>query len=86
MTGLGLLEFVILALCIRAVQQVAVALIKRRRTDSEREQAALAERLARLEQAVDASAVEIERIGEGQRFLTSALTERLGDAARNREP
>jgi ActR/RegA family two-component response regulator len=33
------------------------------------------ERLARLEQAVDAIAVEIERISEGQRFTTQLLSE-----------
>lgn len=32
-------------------------------------------RLARVEQAVDAVAVEIERIGESQRFLTKVLTD-----------
>lgn len=34
------------------------------------------DRLARLEQAVDAIAVEVERISEGQRFLTRLQTER----------
>jgi hypothetical protein len=32
-------------------------------------------RLARVEQAVETVAVEIERIGESQRFLTKVLTE-----------
>ncbi|HEY0777968.1 MAG TPA: hypothetical protein VGD56_08375 [Gemmatirosa sp.] len=36
-----------------------------------------AARLARVEQAVDAIAIEVERVGEGQRFVTRAL----GDAA-----
>jgi hypothetical protein len=40
----------------------------------------LGERLQRLEQAVDAVAVEVERIGEGQRFVTRLLGER--DAGR----
>jgi hypothetical protein len=35
----------------------------------------LAERFTRLEQAVDAIAVEVERVGEGQRFLTRTMTE-----------
>lgn len=35
----------------------------------------IADRLARLEQSADATAVEIERIGEGQRFLTRLFTE-----------
>ncbi len=34
-------------------------------------------RLARLEQAVDAIAVEVERLGEAQRFMTRLLQERL---------
>jgi hypothetical protein len=33
----------------------------------------LAERLTRMEQAVDAIAVEVERIGEGQRYMTRQL-------------
>jgi hypothetical protein len=33
-------------------------------------------RLMRLEQVADSTAVEIERIGEGQRFTTKVLTER----------
>jgi hypothetical protein len=40
----------------------------------------LADRLARMEQAVEATAVEVERIGEGQRFLTRLFTE--GEGAR----
>ena len=37
-------------------------------------------RMERLEQAVDAMAVEIERISEGQRYATRLLTERLPSA------
>jgi hypothetical protein len=33
-------------------------------------------RLDRLEQAVDSIAVEVERVGEGQRFATKLLSER----------
>jgi len=32
-------------------------------------------RLARMEQAIDSMAVEMERVGEGQRFLTKVLSE-----------
>jgi hypothetical protein len=39
-------------------------------------------RLDRLEQAVDAIAIEIERISEGQRFVTKVLAERPVSAAR----
>jgi hypothetical protein len=38
----------------------------------------LSERLMRVEQTVEASAVEIERIGEGQRFMTRLFTEGPG--------
>jgi hypothetical protein len=40
----------------------------------------LSERLFRMEQAVEATSVEVERIGEGQRFLTKLFTE--GDGGR----
>ena len=43
------------------------------------------ERLERIEQAIDAMAVEVERISEGQRFTTKLLSERAtggtGDAS-----
>jgi hypothetical protein len=35
------------------------------------------ERMARLEQAVDAIALELERVGEGQRYLTQIMSQRL---------
>jgi hypothetical protein len=35
----------------------------------------LTDRLARVEQTVEATAIEIERIGEGQRFITRVFTE-----------
>jgi DNA repair exonuclease SbcCD ATPase subunit len=51
----------------------------------------LAERLRGIEQAIESMALEVERIGEGQRFMTRVLTEQrehqqipvgTGDAAR----
>jgi len=41
----------------------------------------IAERLSRMEEAVEATAVEVERIGEGQRFLTRLFTEGEGTRA-----
>ena len=38
------------------------------------ETAALSERIHQMESAVDAVALEVERIGEGQRFLTQAMS------------
>jgi hypothetical protein len=40
----------------------------------------IAARLERIEQAVDAVAIEVERISEGQRFTTKLLSERAGEA------
>jgi hypothetical protein len=37
-------------------------------------------RLERIEQALEAVAVEVERISEGQRFVTKLLAERTKDA------
>jgi len=47
----------------------------------------ISDRMAKLDNAVDAMAVEVERISEGQRFVTKVLAERgtapaLADAAR----
>ena len=39
-----------------------------------------AERLARIEHAVEAIAIEVERISEGQRFVTKLLAERAPEA------
>lgn len=37
---------------------------------------AMAERMAKLDNAVDAIAVEVERVSEGQRFVTKVLADR----------
>jgi hypothetical protein len=38
------------------------------------------ERLARMENAIDAMSLEVERISEGQRFTTKLLADRDADA------
>lgn len=38
----------------------------------------VAERLERMEQALDSVAIEVERISEGQRFTTKLLSEAVG--------
>jgi hypothetical protein len=54
----------------------AERLMARRRTSSRGGEVAIGDdRLARLETAIDAIAVEMERIGEGQRFVTKLLAE-----------
>jgi hypothetical protein len=49
------------------------------------------QRLERIEQALEAVAIEVERISEGQRFVTRVLTEgnrlpAIGSAKREQEP
>jgi len=46
----------------------------------------IAMRLARMEQAIDATSVEIERISEAQRFTTKLLVERGHQAINGEGP
>jgi hypothetical protein len=67
--------FVSLAYSVRAIALATVA-HKREGVRKEEEAPSLTEtRLARIEQAVDAIALEVERISEGQRFTTKLLSE-----------
>ncbi|MEO8910065.1 MAG: hypothetical protein ABI408_07550 [Gemmatimonadaceae bacterium] len=43
-------------------------------------------RLERIEQAVEAVAIEVERISEGQRFTTKLLSEGKGSESRQSSP
>lgn len=53
-----------------------------RRMDAESRQprfpSEIAQRLERMEQSLEAVAIEVERISEGQRFTTKLLSERAG--------
>ena len=60
--------------------QVTMATLRKPTDETPRVEA----RLERVEQALDAIAVEMERVGEGQRFLTRLLADRppaLNEAA-----
>lgn len=63
-----------------SVRAIAAAVVQYQEKLNERRKAGLSPtadaRLERIEQAVDAMAVEIERISEGQRFTTRLLSER----------
>ena len=61
-----------------AVTKVVLTLISRKHASSELrgEPAAFEDRLSRIEAIVEATALEVERIGEGQRFTTKLLQER----------
>lgn len=65
-----------------AIITTVAKLIAKRRDPSALGSGAVAqldERLARMEQAIDAMAVEVERVSEGQRFTTKLLSERQPD-------
>ncbi len=62
---------------------VPVARAVVRKIDADRRHAALPEdsaaRIARMEAALESVAIEVERISEGQRFVTKLLAERRDD-------
>lgn len=72
-----------------AMKLVLIAVDRRKRLLKDSSVATLeeiAQRLARMEQAMDATAIEVERISEAQRFTTKLLVEKghqgPGDASR----
>ena len=73
-------EFVVVIVAIGTVGSVVKTLINaiggRRGGVDPKQLHAIDDRLARIEQAVDAMAVEVERISEGQRFTTKLLADR----------
>jgi hypothetical protein len=75
----GMLMIIILAIGVPLVRALG------RRWESEartpRRDPESAERLAHIEQAIDAMAVEIERISEGQRFVTRLLSDKTPERA-----
>lgn len=60
--------------------------LDRRETASAPALAKIEERLGRLETGIDAIAVEVERISEGQRFTTKLLAERVPASGASRPP
>ena len=71
--------FMSVAYSVNAIARAAVAHRKEEKEHARLERESLPPlteaRLARIEQAVDAIAVEVERISEGQRFTTRLLSE-----------
>ena len=61
--------------------------LKLRRGADPQQLQVLGERLARMENAIEAMSVEVERISEGQRFASKLLADRSGvDALESRNP
>lgn len=74
-----LMIFVGLMATLGSITKIILAVVNRRRTVAGVAVPGLEEisqRLGRMEQALDAAAVEVERISEAQRFTTKLLVER----------
>ena len=61
---------------IKAVTTIAEKLIERSKPAQPRGLQELSEKVDRISQAVEATALEVERIGESQRFLTRVLSDK----------
>ena len=70
--------FTSVTIIVRMIASAAVA-HARRGDEAGRGLVVHEDRMARLEQAVDAIALEVERISEGQRFTTKLLADRAAD-------
>lgn len=71
------------AISVVSIGRAYVSSIEARRKPSGRDLAPdVQDRMTRIEQAVDAIALEVERMSEGQRFTTRLLAERFGDQER----
>jgi hypothetical protein len=64
------------------VAAIVVRLMDRRGGEDPRRLQRLEERVAKLEGSVESMASEMERLGEGQRFMTKLLSERSQSASR----
>ena len=76
--------FGLAAYLLRTISQIIL-----RRLELKRESlgsGAIDQRLERIEQAVDAIAIEMERVSEGQRFTTRLLADRVPPASESPAP
>jgi len=80
MTGMGCLTGIIVTFIRRRSKQPLPPVEVTKRLDD------VLERLARLENGIDATAVEVERISEAQRFTARVLAERSAAPALSDRP
>jgi len=71
---------------IACIAWVIVSAISRRKREgvSESVVGRIEDRLARMEQAIEAVAIEVERVAEGQRFTTKLLSDKKGEGVLER--
>jgi hypothetical protein len=74
------------AFTIACITWVIVSAITRKKRDAlpDASIGRLEDRLGRMEQAIEAVAIEVERVAEGQRFTTKLLSEKRGEAVLER--
>ncbi len=75
----GMIMIIVIAIGVPLV--IALGKKWQREGESPRVPGEVTDRLARMEQAIDTMAVEIERISEGQRFVTKVLADGRQGAA-----
>ena len=71
---------------IALISAIVVRLMDRRGDGDPRRAQRLEERMARLEGTVESMASEMERLAEGQRFMTKLLSDRVSGTPRGHAP
>jgi hypothetical protein len=71
---------------IALISAIVVRLMDRRGDSDPKRVQRLEERMARLEGAVESMSSEMERLSEGQQFMTKLLSDRASNTPRNRPP
>jgi hypothetical protein len=71
---------------IALISAIVVRLMDRRGTGDPKRVERLEERMARLEGTVESMSSEMERLSEGQRFMTKLLSDRASSGPRSRPP
>jgi hypothetical protein len=68
--------FVLAVVGIQAMTKITTSIIERAKSAPPRGLQEISGKVERINQAVEAMAIEVERIGESQRFLTKVLSEK----------
>ena len=71
---------------IALISAIVVRLMDRRGDGDPKRVERLEERMARLEGTVESMSSEMERLSEGQRFMTKLLSDRVSNAPRGNAP
>ena len=79
-----LLAFIFWMTVIVGIYRLTLAFLTRKSDRALPEE--LERRLARIEHATESTAIEVERIGESQRYLTRVVSERLGAGQQKAAP